>query len=145
MISNSAEITFGFKTIQSRWNTWINNQSVIIRTDAKNVLGYIQKSPCCGTCKPAVLCFTEILCIFTGNHLGVYIRFGAVNLADIFNISRTGSCVYLPCTIASSDNGLCDGNPWVVVTEDTGIFFISWWIRRNFTKLNMVSMVSRLQ
>ena len=68
-----------------------------------------------------------------------------MNLTDIFDISRTGSCVYLPSTVASSDNGLCDRDPWIVVAEDTGILFVSWWIRRNFTKLYVIFMIRWLE
>lgn len=81
----------------------------------------------------------------SGNHLRIYIRFGTVNFADIFDICRTGSCIYLPCTVSTSDNGFCNGNPRIVVAEDSGIFFISWWIRGNFTKFYMVSVIRWLK
>ena len=68
-----------------------------------------------------------------------------MNFADIFDICRTGSCIYLPCTVSTSDNGFCNGNPRIVVAEDSGIFFISWWIRGNLTKFYMVSVIRWLK
>ena len=42
--------------------------------------------------------------IFSGNHLRVHIWFSAVDFADIFDISRTGLCVYTcTCTVATSN------------------------------------------
>lgn len=41
-----------------------------------------------------------------------------MNLTDFFQISRTGSGVYLPSTVTTSNYGFCNGNPWIVVAED---------------------------
>ena len=79
--------------------------------------------------------------VFSGDHLGVYIRLCAVDLADILNVCRTGSCIYLPSTVASANYSLCDRDPWVVVAEDTCVFFVSWWIRRNLTEFHMISVL----
>ena len=41
----------------------------------------------------------------------------------------------LKCPVTSSNHGLCNGYPWVIVAENSGIFFISGRIRGNFSKL----------
>ena len=63
--------------------------------------------------------------VFTCDHLGVYIWFGAMDLADILDVSRAGSRVYLPCAVSTSDYRLSDRDPWIVVAEDTGIFLVA--------------------
>ena len=67
-----------------------------------------------------------------------------MNLADILNVCRTGSGVYLPCSVSTTDNSLGYRNPRIVVAEDAGILLVSWWIRRDFTKLHMISVIRRL-
>ena len=39
------------------------------------------------------------------------------------------------------DYNFTNDNPWIVVTENTTIFFISWWIRRNFPKFHMIFLI----
>ena len=68
-----------------------------------------------------------------------------MNLADILNVCRTGSGVYLPCSVSTADNSLSYRNPRIVVAEDAGVLLVSRWIRRDFTKLHMISVVRRLQ
>ena len=50
----------------------------------------LTERPCGGTGQPAVLCLTEEFCVGSGYHLGVDIRLGAVDLADVFDVSRAG-------------------------------------------------------
>ena len=62
----------------------------------------------CSTCQPAVFTFATEYSISAGYHLAVNIWFCTMNFAYIFNISRTCSCIYLPCAVSTSDNCLCD-------------------------------------
>lgn len=81
----------------------------------------------------------------SGDHLRVYIWLCAVDITDIFDIGRAGLAVDLKCSVTTSDSRLCNRHPWIVVTEDTRIFFISRWIRRNFTKVEVISCICRLE
>ena len=110
------------------------------RIYTKNILGDIYKCPCRSTCQPAVLSLTMIFRITTGYHLGIYIRLCSVNLTDIFYISRTGLLIYFKGSVTTSDDSLSDGDPWIVVAEDTGIFLISGWIGGDFTKFEVISV-----
>lgn len=83
--------------------------------------------------------------VFSGDHLRVDVRLGAVDLADVLNISRADLAVQVKCAVSVADNGLSDGDPWVVVAEDTSILFVSRRIGGNLTKIQVILGVSRLQ
>ena len=69
----------------------------------------------------------------------------AVDLADVFDASRAGLTVDFKSTVATANDGLCNRNPWIVVAEDTGIFLVSRRIRGNFTEVQVIFGVGRLQ
>ena len=71
--------------------------------------------------------------VFSGDHLRVDVRLGAVDLADVLNVSRADLAVQVKCAVSVADNGLSDGDPWVVVAEDTSILFVSRRIGGNLT------------
>lgn len=83
--------------------------------------------------------------VFSGDHLRVDVRLGAVDLADVLNVSRADLAVQIKCAVSVADNGFSDGDPWVVVAEDTSILFVSRRIGGNLTKIQVISGVSRLQ
>lgn len=58
-------------------------------------------------------------------HLGVYIRLGTMDLADILNVCGTGLTVDFKGSVTSAQNSFCDGYPGIVVAEDTGILLVS--------------------
>ena len=68
-----------------------------------------------------------------------------MNFTDVLNIGRAGLFVNLKSSVSTSDHSLCDGNPWVIVAEDTCIFFISRWVGGNFSKVQIILGVSRLK
>ena len=90
-----------------------------------------------------VLCLTEVSSVFSGDHLRVDVRLGAVDLADVLNVSRADLAVQVKCAVSVADNGLSDGDPWVVVAEDTSILFVSRRIGGNLTKIQVILGVSR--
>ena len=108
------------------------------------VLGDIYESPCSSTGQPAVLCLAVEFCILTGYHLGIYIRLGTMDLADILNVCGTGLTVDFEGSVTSAQNSFCDGYPGIVVAEDTGILLISGGIRGYFTKFEVILRVCRL-
>ena len=114
------------------------------RIYTQDVLGDIYESPCRGTGQPAVFRFAVEFCILTGYHLGVYIRLGTMNFADILDVCGTGLAVDLESSVTSAQNCLCDGHPGIVVTEDTGILLVSGGIRGYFTKFEVILCVCRL-
>ena len=67
-----------------------------------------------------------------------------MDLADILNIGRTGFFVDFKSTASSADHGFSDGNPGIVMAENTCIFFITWRIGGDFPKVQVVSGISRL-
>ena len=67
-----------------------------------------------------------------------------MDFANVFNIRRAGLFINFKSTVSSSDNSFGNGNPWIVMAEDSGIFFVSWRVGRNFTKVQVISGVSRL-
>ena len=69
--------------------------------------------------------FAVEFCILTGYHLGVYIRLGTMDLADILNVCGTGLTVDFEGSVTSAQNSFCDGYPGIVVAEDTGILLVS--------------------
>ena len=68
-----------------------------------------------------------------------------MDITDVFKVSRAGLAVDLKCSVTTSDSRLSNRYPWIVVAEDTCIFFISRWIRRNFTKVEVISCICRLE
>ena len=84
-------------------------------------------------------------CISTGYHLGVNVRLCAVDLADIFNAGWAGLAVDLICAVSAADRRFCNGNPWIVMAEDTCIFFISWRVGADLAKVQIILAVSRLE
>ena len=68
-----------------------------------------------------------------------------MDLADVLNVSRADLAVQVKCAVSVADNGLSDGDPWVVVAEDTSILFVSRRIGGNLTKIQVILGVSRLQ
>ena len=81
------------------------------RIYTQDVLGDIYESPCRGTGQPAVFRFAVEFCILTGYHLGVYIRLGTMDLADILNVCGTGLTVDFEGSVTSAQNSFCDGYP----------------------------------
>ena len=114
------------------------------RIYTQDVLGDIYESPCRGTGQPAVFRLAVEFCILTGYHLGVYIRLGTMDLADILDVCGTGLAVDFEGSVTSAQNGLCDGYPGIVVAEDTGILLVSGGIRGYFTKFEVILRVCRL-
>ena len=68
-----------------------------------------------------------------------------MNLTDIFDIGRAGLAVYFKSTVSASNDSFRDGNPWIVMAENTGNFLISWRIGGNFTKIQIIMGIGRLQ
>ena len=114
------------------------------RIYTQDVLGDIYESPCRGTGQPAVFRFAVEFCILSVYHLGVYIRLGTMDLADILNVCGTGLTVDFEGSVTSAQNSFCDGYPGIVVAEDTGILLVSGGIRGYFTKLEVILRVCRL-
>ena len=144
MISSFAEASGEFEITEVFRHAGSDGQSCVGRIYTQNVLGDINEGPCRSTGQPAVLCLAMEFGVPAGYHLGVYIRFGAVNLADVLHISGTGFLVNFKGTLTASDNGLSDGYPGIVVTEDTGVFLVSWRIGGNFTEFKVISGVGGL-
>ena len=84
-------------------------------------------------------------CISSRDHLRIYIWFCPVNITDFLNIRWTYFTINLKCPVSSSKHSLRNGNPRIVVAENSCIFFISRRIRSNFPKFQMVSCISRLK
>ena len=68
-----------------------------------------------------------------------------MDLADVLNVSRADLAVQIKCAVSVADNGFSDGDPWVVVAEDTSILFVSRRVGGNLTKIQVILGVSRLQ
>ena len=66
-------------------------------------------------------------------------------VTDIFQISGTGFTIYLKCAIASANDGFCDGNPGIIVAEDSGIFLVPGRVGADLSKLQVISGIGRLQ
>jgi len=66
-----------------------------------------------------------------------------VDFRNFFNISWSKFFVVFKSVLWATVYNFTNDYPWVVVTENTTVFFISWWIRRNFTKFNVIILVSR--
>ena len=145
MINSITEYSGKVEITESFRNTRINTQSIIRWLHAQNCLRQIPESPCSSACQPAVFCLTVEDCVSTCNHLGIYIWFCTVDLTDIFDIGRAGFLVNFKSSVSTSDHGFCNRNPWVIVTEDTGVFFISRRVRGNFSKVQIILRISRLK
>ena len=128
-----------------RRNAGIDTQTIPVGANAKDVLGDIDKGPCRSTGQPAVFCFTVSGSVCAGNHLCINVRLGAVDVTDIFQISGTGFTIYLKCAIASANDGFCDGNPGIIVAEDSGIFLVPGRVGADLSKLQVISGIGRLQ
>jgi hypothetical protein len=63
--------------------------------------------------------------VFAGDHLRIHVRFGAVQIAESFQIGRTDFPVILKGLIAASQNRFGDHDPGIVMTEDSGIFLVA--------------------
>ena len=61
-----------------------------------------------------------------------------MDFADIFDVGRAGLLVNLKSSVAASDDGFCDRNPWIIVTEDTCVFLVTAGICGDFAVLDVV-------
>ena len=106
--------------------------------DAQDMLGNIDEGPGGGTGEPAVFGLAEVFGILSGYHLGVDVGLGPVDLTDVFDVGRAGLFVDFKGPVAVADDGLGDGDPGVVVAEDTGIFLVSGRIGGDFAKVQVI-------
>ena len=83
--------------------------------DAQDILAHIHKGPGRRAGQPAVFRLAEGGGVAASHHLAVDIRLGAVDLADVLNVSRADLAVQIKCAVSVADNGLSDGDPWVVL------------------------------
>ena len=120
VIGALTELTGDGEITEALRNTRIYGQSLMSGIYTQDVLGDIYESPCRGTGQPAVFRFAVEFRILTGYHLGVYIRLGTMDLADILDVCGTGLTVDFEGSVTSAQNCLCDGHPGIVVAEDTG-------------------------
>ena len=121
-----------------RGEAGIYGQAVQRGVDAQDMLGNIYEGPGGGTGEPAVFGFAEVPGILSGYHLGVNVGLCPVNLTDVFDVGRAGLFVYFKGPVAVADDGLADGDPGVVVAEDTGILFVSGRIGGDFAKVEVI-------
>ncbi len=140
----AAETTGDSEALHLCGDAGINHQTGVVSADTENVLGDVEEGPGCSTGQPGVLCLAVVLCIAAGYHLRVDIGLGAVNLADLLNVCRADLAVNLECSVAAADNGLSNGNPGVVVAEDTSILLVSRRIGRDFAEVQMIGLIRRL-
>ena len=112
---------------------------------AQDVLGDIREGPGRGAGQPAVLAFAEVGGVGTCDHLGIDVRLGPVDLTELFHTGRAGLPVNFKGSVAASHDGFRDGDPGIVVAEDTCIFFVSRRIGGNFTQFHVISGISGLQ
>ena len=68
-----------------------------------------------------------------------------MDITDFLQERRADLAVYIKGSVSVTQYGFGDGNPWVVVAEDSGILFISRRIRGDFTEIQMISAVRRLK
>ena len=143
VVSCATEITFGGEAVHKGRDAGIYDQTVIIRADTEDILGNIYRmsmqqyrsASCflplrsCGASLPAI--------IWEYTYGSVRVDF-----TDIFDICRTGLlCRPANARFPRPTTVSAHGNPRVVVAENTGILFVSRWIRRDFTEFNMISVI----
>src|SRR5690554_6703843 len=76
------------KPIPFSRDTRVNTESTKISPDPQYPLSNCYEVPGSCTCKPGILGFSMIYCIFTSYHLRVYIRLGTMDITDVFQKSR---------------------------------------------------------
>jgi len=123
----------------------INGKPVVSGFYAQDRLGNIHKGPGGSPGQPAVLCLAVTGSIGTGDHLGIAVGLCAVNLADVLDVGGTGPAVDLKSPASAPDDSLRDGDPGIIVTEDTGILLISRRIGGDFPKVQIVFCICRLK
>lgn len=129
---------------ESRRDARIYTQSIIGWLDSKYILTYCGKCPGSCTCKPAVLAFTKCWSICTCNHLAVCIWLCSMDFTNFLKEYRISLGINLISSITMPNCSFSTCNPRIVVAEDSGILFVSRWIRRNLTEFYMVSCISWL-
>lgn len=127
------------KSPKSPGTQGVNAQPCEARLDPQNILGNIHEGPGSGSCEPAVFCFPVRGGIPAGDHLGIAVRLGSVDFADILQESRTGFPVYFKGSFPSADNRLRDGNPGIVMAENACIFLVSRRVGGDFPKLQVIT------
>jgi len=140
----AAETTGNGEALHLCGDAGINHQTGVISADTEDVLRDVEEGPGCSTGQPGVLCLAVVLCIAASYHLRVDIRLGAVNFADLLDISRADLAVNLESSVAAADNSLSDGDPGVVVAEDTSVLFVSRRIGGDFAEIQMIGLIRRL-
>ncbi len=143
-VGRAAELSGNGKALHIVGDTGVNHKTCIVSTDAENVLRNIEEGPGSSTGEPAILSLAVILSVTTCDHLRIYIRLGAVNITDVLKVSGADLGVDLECSVAATDNGLSNGDPGVVVAEDTCIFLISGRIGGNLTEVEVIGLIGRL-
>ena len=83
-------------------------------------------------------------CVASGDHLRVNIGFAAVQVADGLALGGVDARIIIMGAAAAPDNRLGDYDPGIGVAEDTGIFFVSGRIRRNFAQVQIILGVGGL-
>lgn len=144
IVGGASVLAGGGEAFHVRGEAGIYGQAVQRGVDAQDMLGNIYEGPGGGTGEPAVFGFAEVPGILSGYHLGVNVGLCPVNLTDVFDVGRAGLFVYFKGPVAVADDGLADGDPGVVVAEDTGILFVSGRIGGDFAKVEVIGGVRRL-
>ena len=66
-------------------------------------------------------------------------------LAYILKVCRTNLSIYLESSVSMAKDCFGTAYPWIVVTEDSSVFLISWRVGRHFPQVQMVVFVCRLE
>ena len=120
-------------------------QTVVFRINAQNGLGNAQEGPAGGAGEPAVFGVTGIAGSSAGDHLGIAVGLGFVDLGFVFQVSRADSAVDVEGLVAPAQLCLGADDPGVVVTENGAVFLESGRVGGDFTKLQMIFCVSGIQ
>src|SRR5262249_27630852 len=114
--TSARDVEFGYFRTDAR----ADDQAVVLRSDAKQMLGDRHEVP--GRCsgQPGIFGLAKPHSVLASDHLRVDIRFRAVYLADLFQVGRCNLFVVLEGAFPAPDHRLSDHDPGIVMAKDPG-------------------------
>src|ERR1035441_5653278 len=138
VIGHAAEFAGSLETAPAFRDDRRDQQAIVGRANSQNPLCDRVVVPGGGACEPGVLGFSKCGSVAPGDHLSVNIGLAAVDVADLLASGRINPRVIVMGAVSITDARFADDDPWIVVAEDAGVFFVARRVRGNLAEFEVI-------
>src|SRR5574344_2316877 len=125
-------------------NARIDDETVVVRTDAEDELRDGVPVPRRRAGEPRVLRLARLRRVASGDHLRIDVGLDLVELRLLLGVARADLRVMVPRVGSAAGHRLGDDHPRVVVAEDARVFLVARRIRRDLAVFDDVLRERRL-